>query len=176
MHSRTREKGSSDSSESLDHYFNFFFCKEEGSSVRPQFSGQRQGDSTHRTELRRVAALALAAEGRSAGQQSERPRPQRGRRNWIRLTGSWWHGEEDGRNRYGRPSARSWSVGSKGSKMGWQRERGRGGERALEDVSRKASRRRTCEARALSEGSMMPPRRRRTRWRVDSFCSGQGQV
>ena len=26
------------------------------------------------------------------------------------------------------------------------------------------------EARALREGSMIPPRRRRTRWRVDSWC------
>ena len=33
------------------------------------------------------------------------------------------------------------------------------------------------DARALSEGSMMPPRRRRTRWRVDSwFVDGQHHV
>ncbi|KAL4752373.1 hypothetical protein BDW72DRAFT_171798 [Aspergillus terricola var. indicus] len=29
------------------------------------------------------------------------------------------------------------------------------------------------EARALSEGSMIPPRRRRTRWRVDSYIIGK---
>lgn len=31
-------------------------------------------------------------------------------------------------------------------------------------------------ARTLSDGSMIPPRRRRTRWRVDSFWMSEGSV
>lgn len=66
---------------------------------------------------------------------------------------SWWHGEGDGRSTFGRFASHTAKLV----------------RHVSFHVTIQAQLTLYLEARALREGSMIPPRRRRTRWRVDSF-------
>lgn len=66
---------------------------------------------------------------------------------------SWWHGEGDGRSTFGRFACHTAKLV----------------RHVSFHVTIQAQLTLYLEARALREGSMIPPRRRRTRWRVDSF-------